>query len=82
MATKPSKVVHCDYLKRATIKPCVHKLSESKLKLSSSTADKEDLWNYTKLTNNLQYRSTQNVMPLNLKRRQKSHDCAMTPRKE
>ena len=40
MANKTSKVVHFDLLKRATVKPRVHKLSESKLEPSSSSAEK------------------------------------------
>ena len=47
MANKTSKVVHFDRLKQATVKPRVHKLSESKLELYSSNAEKEDLPDHT-----------------------------------
>ena len=47
MANKTSKVVHFDCLKRATVKPRVHKLSESELKPSSNSAEKKDLSDYT-----------------------------------
>ena len=47
MANKASKEVHFDCLKRATVKPHVHKLSESELVSSSSSAEKDDLSDYT-----------------------------------
>ena len=47
MANKTSKVVHFDRLKRATVKPRVYKLSESELEPSSSSAEEEDLSDYT-----------------------------------
>ena len=46
MANKTSKVVHFDRLKRATVKPRIHKLSESELETSSSSAEEDDLSDY------------------------------------
>ena len=45
ITNKTSKVVHFDRLKRATVNPRVHKLSESELEPSSSSAEEEDLSN-------------------------------------
>ena len=47
MANETSKVVHFDCLKRATIKPRVHKLSESELEPSSSSSEEVELSDYT-----------------------------------
>ena len=47
MKNNTSKLVHFDCLKRATVKPRVHKLSESELDPSSSSAEKEDRSDYT-----------------------------------
>ena len=44
---KTSKVVHFDRLKRAIVKPRVHKVSESELEPSSLSAEEEDLSDYT-----------------------------------
>ena len=47
IANKPSKVVHFNRLKRATVKPRVHKLFENRLETSSSSAKEADLSDYT-----------------------------------
>ena len=47
MPNKMSKVLHFDRLKRATVNHRVHKLSESELVPSSSSAEEEDLSDYT-----------------------------------
>ena len=47
MANKTSNVVHFDRMKRATVKPRVHKLSESELEASSCSAEKDNLSDYT-----------------------------------
>ena len=39
--------MHFDRLKRATVKPRVHKSSESELEPSSSSAEEEDFSDYT-----------------------------------
>ena len=47
MANKISKVVHFDRLKRATVKPGIHKQSESELETSSSSDEDDDVSDYT-----------------------------------
>ena len=82
MANKTSKVVNFDRLKRATVKPRVHKLSESELEPSSSSTEEDDLSDYTPI-----YR--QPAKPVNAKidaakpqaPPEKRNARAMTPRK-
>ena len=47
MANKTNKVVHFDRLKHATVKLGVHKLSESKQELFSSSDQEKNLSNYS-----------------------------------
>ena len=75
-ANKTSKVVHFDRMKRATVKPRMHKLSECEENLPQAVLRKKISQITLQFTDNLQNRSTQNLTPLNLKRRWKNKTLA------